>query len=209
MKSLKVIDGLVVLAGGLLFLVALLFIIIVATTPQDTFLDVGSPQWKITADNIENNLERTLHESLKPQLPVSEEPVLLKVDQLSMSLPMKLSIKIFLIGLILIVAIYIMYIIRVIRKIISDVKKNSPFNMDNTKRVKRIGLLVTVAPLIEWVSMWFYSVWMSNIYHFEGIELDTKPSLGWPVLVLGLLIMALGVAFEQGQKIQEENQLTI
>ena len=87
--------------------------------------------------------------------------------------------------------------------------KGTPFNLSSSKRVKLIGTLVVLAPLGEWILNVFFSFWIDNRFHFEGMILETDANLGWPVFILGLLIVVLGVAFEQGQKIQEENELTI
>ena len=201
MKKLKLIEGLIGLAGMLVIIGVIMFIIVTVVKPEGSYMDMKEPHWEINSESLQKKM-RSL-------LPESEKQVLLTVDVLRMDLPVHLNTRVIMIAMMIVIGAYIAYILRIIHKIICDVRRKAPFNLENTKRVKRIGFLVTMAPLLEWLLLWILSIWISKNYQFDGLKLEMDPSLGWPVFVLGLLIVTLGVAFEQGQKIQEENQLTI
>lgn len=84
-----------------------------------------------------------------------------------------------------------------------------PFNLKNIKRVKLICFLVASAVVAEWLFEIVLHLWLESKYEFEGLKLISKSTLGWPVLILSMVIIVLGIALEQGQKIQEENELTV
>ncbi len=176
-------------------------IVVVLTTPKGAFLDVTEPHWEITSENLK--------EDIRSLLPASDEPIILHPDNINMSLQTDAGFRIMNIALMLIVAGYMILILQIFKNIVKDVRNRIPFNCNNIKRVNRIGLLVTVAPLVEWTLHTIMSLWINSRFQFDSLKLESNLALGWPVLILGLLIIVLGVAFEQGEKIQEESELTI
>ena len=201
MKKLKMIERLIILAELLVLIGVIMVIIVMVVKPEGSYIDIQKPHWVITSGNLQDKVSDLL--------PESDKPILLTADVLKMQVPVDLKTRFIMIILILIIGIYMAYLLRLIQKIICDVRKKTPFNIKNTIRLKRIGMLVTIAPLFEWILLSILSLWLSQKYHFDGLQLESNSSLGWPVFILGLLIVTLGIAFEQGQKIQEENQLTI
>jgi hypothetical protein len=201
MNKLRVI-GLIV--NGSIWLLALgalgasTFIVLL---PNDKFVDIEQPHWEITS--------KSLQEQLRVSLPESENPIRLTVVVLEMQLPLRVELKALIVFMAFVVSAYMIWILLMIKRIIYAVRRDDAFNAESNRRLKLIGTLVVLGPAVEWVLHGVFSYWVSSSYHFEGMKLETDSSLGWPVFMLGLFIVVLGVAFEQGRKIREENELTI
>tara|TARA_R110000737_G_scaffold211897_1_gene229412 strand:- start:4571 stop:5176 length:606 start_codon:yes stop_codon:yes gene_type:complete len=201
MNKLRIIRIIIKASMGLLILGMVFVTIFFASMKEGVFIEIEQPHWVIRSDSLQ--------EVLRSQLPVPDKPMLLSVETLEMMLPVHLNLRLIVIAMMFMVSGYMLWILWLIATIIHDVMKGTPFNLSSSKRVKLIGTLVVLAPLGEWTLNVFFSFWIDNRFHFEGMILETDANLGWPVFILGLLIVVLGVAFEQGQKIQEENELTI
>ena len=201
MNKLNIIKGVLVFAEIVIAVAVSIGIVFLIVLPDGKYVDLEQPHWEISTQALKQDMQQ--------HLPQPEQPVRLAAETVEMSFPLTLNLRIFLIAALILFSAFITYILEVIKKIIKDVKDGVPFNLKNTKRVKQIGLLVTVAVMAEWVFETIASLWLESMYEFEGLKLISKSSLGWPVLVLSLVIIVLGIALEQGQKIQEENELTV
>lgn len=201
MSKLGFIQGIVNLSIGLMIAGAVFVVIFFSVLREGAMIDLEQPHWEIRSG--------ALQEQLQASLPKPDEPVTLTVEVLEMQLPLHLGLRLAIIALMLVVFAYSIGILYTIRKVIIDVRAGNPFNLANTKRIKRIGLLVTAAPLTESALHAVFSFWIGSRYQLEGLSLATEANLGSPFFVLGLLPIVLGVAFEQGLRIKEENELTI
>jgi hypothetical protein len=201
MKTIKIIKSIVGLTAILMIVGVVSAMAVFLTLPEGKYIAIGEPQLEITSESLITNTERIL--------PKKHGQAIIKVNKLDMSIPVHLSLRMIVICIALIVAIYAGLILEIIRKIIGDIEHNSPFNIKNISRVKRIGILVCFAPIFEWFLHVIFSSWLSGYLAIDGVRLVFESGLGWPVFLLGLIITVLGIAFEQGRKLQEENELTI
>jgi hypothetical protein len=201
MKTIKIIKSIVGLTAILIIVGVVSAMAVFLTLPEGKHIAIGEPQLEITSESLITNTERIL--------PKKHGQAIIKVNKLDMSIPVHLSLRMIVICIALIVAIYAGLILEIIRKIIGDIEHNSPFNIKNISRVKRIGILVCFAPIFEWFLHVIFSSWLSGYLAIDGVRLVFESGLGWPVFLLGLIITVLGIAFEQGRKLQEENELTI
>jgi amino acid transporter len=201
MKKIKIIKSIVGLTAILIIVGVVSAMAVFLTLPEGKHIAIGEPQLEITSESLITNIERIL--------PKKHGQAVIKVNKLDMSIPVHLSLRMIVICIALIVAIYAGLILDIIRKIIGDIEHNSPFNIKNISRVKRIGILVCFAPIFEWFLHVIFSFWLSGYLAIDGVKLVFESGLGWPVFLLGLIITVLGIAFEQGRKLQEENELTI
>jgi len=201
MKTLKIIKAAIEGAGMLIIVLVSIGIVGFVTLPEGYSSGISEPHLEITSGE--------LRQELNALLPQSDDLFKLEITSAQINTPVNLGIRIFMIAFILVLGSYMAYILEIFRKIIKDVRSKNPFNIKNIQRVKRIGILVTISPFVEWTLLTLLSVWFDSKYQFEGFKLAANSNLGWPVLILGLLIIVLGIAFEQGKKIQEENALTI
>lgn len=201
MRKLRLIRTIVNASMVLLALGVVFVIVFFIFLPEGKFIDIEQPHWEITS--------KTLQEELRASLPVPDEPVLLTVEVLEMQLPVHLPLRIIIISIMCGVSVYLLWILRLIQQIIHSVGSGAAFSADNIKRVKAIGTLVVLAPVGEWLVGGLFTFWVRGQLSMNGLRLVNDDGLGWPVFMLGLLIVVLGMAFEQAQKIQEENELTI
>lgn len=209
MKSLKLIQITIDTMGILMIVGIAIVIVVFVTLPEDVYIAIGNPSWKITSEKLDKFANEEISKKIGPNNLDTSSGMVFTVENLQMSLPIHLGLRIIIVTMALLVAFYIGYILWIMQEIIKDIRKKTPFNAKNTKRVKMIGILVTIAPMVEWLLQAVFSIWVNGQYNFDGLKLVNNSNLGLPVLFLGLLIMAVGVAFEQGNKIQEENELTI
>ena len=201
MKTLKLIKFIIGLAGILLIVGVVIAIIVFVTLPEDKYVNIGEPHLEIKSESLSQQLASVL--------PDSKNQVMLEVKSLEMQMPLFLSLRIIIISFVIMVAVYAAFLLETFRKIIEDVEINKPFTVKNIQRVKRIGILITFAPIFEWLLHLSFSIWLKDRLQFDELKLVVESNLGWPVFLLGLLIIVLGLAFEQGNKMQEENELTI
>ncbi len=202
MKKIKIIGVLIAItefqiAAGIIF--AVVFIL---SMDDGTYMFIGEPYLKVTSKELQS--------AVIPLLPVpTGEPLLMNVDTVDISLRVDSYLKGAIILLVLVYSAYAVSVLEVFRRVVRSVKKNSPFQMENIKRVKLAGLLIAVAPLFEYILRRGFMFWLNTKFEFEGMRLVSESYHGSSVFILGLLIIVMGVAFEQGQKIQEDNELTI
>ncbi len=201
MNNLKIINGVTVFVEVIVVFALAVAITLVVLLPNGQYIDLEQPHWEIKS--------KDLKETLRRHLPTPEPPILLSPETVEMSFPISNRMK-WAVGItFLFIAAFLTYFFEVFRKIIRDVEAKTAFSSENIRRVKLIGFLVTIGTVMEWCLELGFVFWVDFTYHFEGLELISKSTFGWPVLLLGLLIIVLGVAFEQGRKMQEENELTV
>ena len=70
-------------------------------------------------------------------------------------------------------------------------------------------MLIALAMFGEKMLTVIGDMWFNSNYSIEGLELVSETRLGWHIVIVGAIIFALGVAFEQGFKLKEEQELTI
>ena len=201
MNRLNVIKGVLVFAEIVIAVAVSIGIVFLLVIPDGKYVDLEQPHWEISAQALKQDLQQ--------HLPQPEQPARLAAETVEMSFPLTLNLRIFLVAALLLFSAFFTYILELIKKIIGDVRDQVPFNLKNIKRVKQIGFLVASAVVAEWLFEIILHLWLESKYEFEGLKLISKSTLGWPVLVLSMVIIVLGIALEQGQKIQEENELTV
>ena len=99
-------------------------------------------------------------------------------------------------------------VFQIFKKIISAVSNRKPFTKENIKRIKLLGLVLLSIPVIELIVDKLVLMYYSGLYSMKYMTLDSH-SFDWAMFNLSLLIYTLGFAFEQGRKLQEEQDLTI
>lgn len=206
MKKLKLIRDGLFLAKVLLF-AGLLFVAYNLTTlPDGVFHPISDPCLHITSKELRNTMYDALFQSRPP---VIGDPVITSISRIEMSMRVDSSLKIAFVVLALLAFGYIFWVLEVFRRIVKSVEEMSSFSRANITRVKLAGLLIMLAPVYEWLVRKGFVLWIESRLTFEGMSLKTNSDYGISIFIVGLLIIVLGVAFEQAQKLQEEHELTI
>ncbi len=96
-----------------------------------------------------------------------------------------------------------------LRRLVGSVHRGEAFARGNADRIRRIGLAVVGFELLRSVAEWGGSVYLKNIVMARGLSLRSHFALNIPVLLVGLLLVVLAVAFRLGAQLQQDHDLTI
>lgn len=203
MKKLQLIKNFLLIAEFLMVAGLVLAVYFIGSMKNDTFSPIGEPNLEITSREVSDSMY-----SLIPR-PDSEEPIILHAKYVDFSLQMTPKLKAIIISMVILGVAYVVIILEIFQRIVRDVKEQKPFNLKNIGRVKIIGLLITLAPVFEYGLRKAFMFWIESKFTFNQMKLVSEADHGWSVFIIGLLIIVLGVAFEQAQKMQEENELTV
>ncbi len=190
---LRVFKGLA-LAGGVF---AIIFFLVL---PTGKMIEVGEPFWLVNSDEISNKII--------PMFPLHENIEYYDI-QSRMKAPLNWPLKILLIFFISTVSAYFFLLLHTAGKVVGNIRSGYPFTLENIKKIKMLGILIALAMLGEKILAKIGDLWFTSNYHIEGMELVSETRLGWHIVLIGAIIFALGVAFEQGLKLKEELDLTI
>ena len=210
MRKLQITLTLITIAKILVVVGALASISYFAFIPAMENLFVGLEQFQPHLGDIFWEIEsKKIEETLRSELPSLNEPMILTVDRIGISLPLTSTYRVISILLIILYSAYVFLLLQLTGAIIKRIKQGEFFSQNNTKTLKHIGLLVTLAPFLESLINSSYMSWIGFTYQAEGMSLHSANHLGSPVVILGLLITALALAFDHGAKMKEEQELTI
>ena len=96
-----------------------------------------------------------------------------------------------------------------LRLFLRSVKEGRPFDRENPRRIRRIGYLVTVLgpldSLMDLVLGWLYLPRIS----LPDSSLNVNPDLHPDLIFLGFIILLIAQIFDEGVKMQDEQDLTV
>lgn len=96
-----------------------------------------------------------------------------------------------------------------LRKIIFSIKENNVFSSENVNRIKFIGLVIIILPIIHNILNYiYYNLFISNI-NITNIQLSYKPDISLGTSLYGALILILANVFREGNKMKNEIELTV
>lgn len=210
MKTLNILNALItlskflVLFGGILAIGFFMFL----PNQENLFMEtenfqyhLGDIFWEVKSEDLQDKLQEVL--------PGVSNPMILEVNRVGISLPVNATYKAITIPLIILYVVYVFLILYWIGKIIQRIKAGDMFSKQNVTHLKIVGIMVSIAPILESIITGAFTIWINTNYSAEGLVLRNEGHLGGPIIILGLLIYALTLAFEQGIKLQEENELTV
>lgn len=93
-------------------------------------------------------------------------------------------------------------------RLVGSVHRGEAFAQANAGRIQRIGLAVAGCELVRSVAEWAGSVYLKHSITARGLSLHSHFGLNIPVLLVGLLLIVLAVAFGSGAQLQQDH-LTI
>lgn len=199
MKKLKwMIRSLILIKWGAL----LIFLIAVGTLWLSGEADMNLSTNYVTLDD--RKIERQLEETIR----FGEYQLM--VTDYDLEFPSTQAVKAMASGFALLVLAYLYGLLQLIIKLMKDVEKGHSFKGRNISRLKQIALLIFLAPLLmETLQQIFLAIFTA--LHPLPVELGLRfgLELNIGVLVVGALLYAISVAFEEGAKMKEEQELTI
>ena len=113
--------------------------------------------------------------------------------------------------------IIVLLIVHQLRLFLGSVKQGRPFDRENPKRIRRIGYLVFVLGPLEGIWSWLMSMKYMEQISLPGTSLAINESSKQIVnintdqhlIIMGLLILLIAQIFDEGVKMQQEQDLTV
>lgn len=101
------------------------------------------------------------------------------------------------------------YGLKQLMELLRDAQKDTHFTHKNAKRLKRLGAVVIVYAIVEWLSQFLIGLYTDSVVTLpDSIELYTgTPEYSW--LLGGLLVIILGHIFDNGAELKEDQELTV
>lgn len=110
----------------------------------------------------------------------------------------------------LLAIIYFFWVFQLIINLVKSVQSGQSFSRENITRLKRIALLVIIGPILLWILQYGYMAYFISLHELpEQLGLQFHMQLNFGVLIMGLLLYAIAIAFGEGLKMREEQELTI
>ncbi len=101
-----------------------------------------------------------------------------------------------------------LYGITLLRSILSNLRKNIIFDNSNTLAIKRIAIAIVALSPMEWI----YRIILEGPFSAYLKEHQVTINIGsadFGFLTIGFLIFTLGLIFERGHQLYEEQKLTV
>lgn len=102
-----------------------------------------------------------------------------------------------------------LFIVSQFRGLLGALRTGAPFASTNELRVRRIGVTVIAFAFGQAVLAWGAGLFLEHSMHADGITLDTHFALDVPVVLLGVVLLALSAVFRAGIELAEDQALTI
>jgi hypothetical protein len=102
-----------------------------------------------------------------------------------------------------------MAIIYQLRKIFATLTVGNPFVLENSKRMRKIGLLIFGGVLVELIAGSVIGKLIMDNVLIRGVTFSVKGSLNIGGIFFGLVILVLAEIFRQGALLKDEQDLTI
>ncbi len=105
----------------------------------------------------------------------------------------------------------VIYVLWQLRRLLKTLRGGRPFDRENARRVRNIGLAVLLGNTL--VQGWYYLASTLALKHIQQQGITMAPRIDWelfvPVTFLGLVILVVAEFFRQGTVMAEEQSLTI
>lgn len=102
-----------------------------------------------------------------------------------------------------------MAILNQLRKIFATLTAGNPFLLENTKRVRKIGLLIFAGEFVKLIAGTVIGkIVMDNVV-VPGVVFKIKGNLNLGGIFIGLVMLILAEIFRQGALLKEEQDLTV
>lgn len=102
-----------------------------------------------------------------------------------------------------------LFILHQLRRLLVSLREGQTFARRNVVRLRRIGSGVIGFALAHSVAAWAGALYLEHTVVARGISLRAHFSVNVPVILLGLLILAIAAAFRIGSQLAEEQALTV
>lgn len=102
-----------------------------------------------------------------------------------------------------------LFIVGQLRRLVAALRAGQPFVRENERRLRRIGVAVILFELGRAVVVWAGGMYLQHSLVAQGMSLRAHFDLDVPVILMGVVLLALAAAFRVGFELTEEQALTV
>lgn len=107
---------------------------------------------------------------------------------------------------------YLLIVVWVLRKFVSGLKSDAFFTKKNALNLRITGWMVVAAPILHFIWVKFTDPSLNVVYSIEEASMSKIPqasSFGIEIFIAGLILLVIASAFDEGVRLQKEQELTI
>ena len=112
-------------------------------------------------------------------------------------------------GVLALTAGVLLFVVFQLRSLLGALRDRRTFERENAVRLRRIGIAVIAFELAHALAVWAGGLYLDRTLVARGMQLRAHFRLDLPVILLGLLLLALAAAFRVGSELAEEQALTV
>lgn len=102
----------------------------------------------------------------------------------------------------------ILYGLSLLGRILRSLRREEPWDYQNSKNLKMIGYLMLLAVPYKYIIGWLSYLMINQIQLSEGISLFWPP-IAWELGLAGLAVLLVAYIFEEGTRLYKEQRLTV
>ena len=96
-----------------------------------------------------------------------------------------------------------------LRRIFQCVRDGAPFDTDNARRLRWVGLLLLALALLNGVAEFFTSMAVRRGLAGSSIMVPFAPRIDVPIVLVALMLVALAEIFRRGAELEDEQSLVV
>ncbi len=200
MKKLNIISGILNFFKWAFVVIGVVALVVMAVLKDEPIM-VGSPLISIADEQLQNTLDEIIN---------TGGDVRLVADGFAAEVSMTWQLRVLKCTAIVAVFAYLLWILQIIINIVKDVKNSNAFRSVNIARLKHIAWLLILSPLFVALMNLVFLVVIGSTYDLpEGFTYSWYEDIDFDFLVIGFLLYAISIAFGEGLKMKQEQELTI
>ncbi len=102
-----------------------------------------------------------------------------------------------------------LFVLYQLRQLLTALGKGETFARENAIRLRRIGIAVLVFELARAMVIWLGGLYLQHTLVARGVSVRSHFVLDIPLILLGVLLLALAAAFTVGSELADEQALTV
>lgn len=104
---------------------------------------------------------------------------------------------------------FLLFLVKKLKDIVRTIEQGNPFIVENSARVRVIGILVIVYCFADSAGDFFMSGVADSMVIPAGFSLNGHIAIHWGLLMVGIAVIVLSEVFRHGSQIREDQSLTV
>lgn len=102
-----------------------------------------------------------------------------------------------------------LFVLHQLRRLLAELRRGETFARQNAMRLRRVGFAVVAFELARALVIWGGGLYLEHTLVARGMTVRSHFGLDLPLILLGVLLLALAAAFSVGSELAEERALTV